>query len=270
MNKFLTYLTPIFKIPYKVQEKIKFVIDLKKYNRSEYEEKQNKIFNKINLNRSSGIEKLQSIKKKFDLKIQRSMSSEHETLFSSIAINNNYKIHKILEIGTFDGYNALLLSKIFPEAEIETIDLPNDNSKFRDSYQRSDRVDTFIKKRDETLAKSNNITFNQINSIELVNHNNKYDLIWIDGAHGYPIVCIDIINSLKLINDKGIILCDDVYLDLKISKSDEMYNSLASYETLKVLADQKLIKLELIFKRLGSKDNCSDNQRKFIAVVFKN
>ena len=74
------------------------------------------------------------------------MSSEHETLFSSIAINNNYKIHKILEIGTFDGYNALLLSKIFPEAEIETIDLPNDNSKFRDSYQRSDRVDTFIKK----------------------------------------------------------------------------------------------------------------------------
>ena len=64
MNKFLTYLTPIFKIPYKVQEKIKFVIDLKKYNRSEYEEKQNKIFNKINLNRSSGIEKLQSIKKK--------------------------------------------------------------------------------------------------------------------------------------------------------------------------------------------------------------
>ena len=49
-----------------------------------------------------------------------------------------------------------------------------------------------------------------------------------------------------------------------------MYNSLASYETLKVLADQKLIKLELIFKRLGSKDNCSDNQRKFIAVVFKN
>ena len=48
-----------------------------------------------------------------------------------------------------------------------------------------------------------------------------------------------------------------------------MYNSLASYETLKVLADQKLIKLELIFKRLSSKDNCSNNQRKFIAVVFK-
>ena len=92
-------------------------------NLNEYEEKQNKIFNKINLDRSSGIEKLQSIKKKFDLKIQRSMSSEHETLFSSIAINNNYKIHKILEIGTFDGYNALLLSKIFPEAEIETISI---------------------------------------------------------------------------------------------------------------------------------------------------
>lgn len=269
MNKFSTYVTSVFKIPNRIQEKIKFFIDLKKYNKSEYEEKQNNIFKKINLNRSSGIEKLQSIKKKFDLKIQRSMSSEHEILFSSIAINDNYKIHKILEIGTFDGYNALLLSKIFPKAEIETIDLPSDNFNFRDSYQRSGQIETFIKKRDETLAKSNNIIFNQINSIELINHNKKYDLIWIDGAHGYPVVCIDIINSLKLINDKGIILCDDVFLNLEISKSDRMYNSLASYETLKVLADQKLIKLELIFKRLSSKDNCSNNQRKFIAVVFK-
>ena len=149
MNKFSTFVTYVFKIPNRIQEKIKFFIDLKKYNKSEYEEKQNNIFKKINLNRSSGIEKLQSIKKKFDLKIQRSMSSEHEILFSSIAINDNYKIHKILEIGTFDGYNALLLSKIFPKAEIETIDLPSDNSNFRVSYHRSGQIETFIKKRDE-------------------------------------------------------------------------------------------------------------------------
>ena len=62
MNKFSTYVTSVFKIPNRIQEKIKFFIDLKKYNKSEYEEKQNNIFKKINLNRSSGIEKLQSIK----------------------------------------------------------------------------------------------------------------------------------------------------------------------------------------------------------------
>ena len=39
-----------------------------------------------------------------------------------------------------------------------------------------------------------------------------YDLIWIDGAHGYPIITIDIVNSLRIINPKGIILCDDIYL----------------------------------------------------------
>ena len=37
MNKFLTYVTPVFKIPKRIQEKIKFLIDLKKYNKSEYE-----------------------------------------------------------------------------------------------------------------------------------------------------------------------------------------------------------------------------------------
>ena len=49
-------------------------------------------------------------------------------------------------------------------------------------------------------------------SLNLINSNEKYDLIWIDGAHGYPTVTIDIINSLKLINNDGLIICDDVYI----------------------------------------------------------
>ena len=50
------------------------------------------------------------------------------------------------------------------------------------------------------LKQSDRIFFKQMNSINLFNHKKKYDLIWIDGAHGYPMVTTDIINSLKLTN----------------------------------------------------------------------
>ena len=44
-----------------------------------------------------------------------------------------------------------------------------------------------------------------MNSVNLLNHKKSYDLIWIDGAHGYPVVCIDIINAItKLIRDGGL------------------------------------------------------------------
>ena len=42
----------------------------------------------------------------------------------------------------------------------------------------------------------------------------KYDLIWIDGAHGYPFITADIINSLKILNHSGIILCDDIFIEI--------------------------------------------------------
>ena len=73
----------------------------------------------------------------------------------------------------------------------------------------------------------------------------KYDLIWIDGAHGYPVVCIDIINSLHILKENGLILCDDVCLKLNQSNSDIMYSSIATYETLNEL---KFLKCELTKK----------------------
>ena len=48
-----------------------------------------------------------------------------------------------------------------------------------------------------------------------------------------------------------------------------MHNSNASYETLKILEKQKIIKLELIFKRVSAKENCVSNERKFIAIFKK-
>ena len=52
-------------------------------------------------------------------------------------------------------------------------------------------------------------------------------------------VCIDIINSLRLINDGGIIMCDDIFINN--IKSDKMYKSTAAFETLNELATEKII-----------------------------
>ena len=74
------------------------------------------------------------------------------------------------------------------------------------------------------IAEENkNINFSPVNSLKLLNYKKKYDLIWIDGAHGYPVVCIDIINSLHILKENGLILCDDVYLKLNQSNSHIFY-----------------------------------------------
>ena len=93
-------------------------------------------------------------------------------------------------------------------------------------------------------------------------------MIWIDGAHGYPVVCIDIINSLKLISNEGIIICDDVYIE-KPTNQDSMYRSIASYETLKSLENEKIISLSFLYKRLNLLDNCDPRKRKFIGFFKK-
>tara|TARA_E500000178_G_scaffold158159_1_gene157933 strand:+ start:825 stop:1652 length:828 start_codon:yes stop_codon:yes gene_type:complete len=257
------------KIPSKIINKIYFHYKIKNYNLKFFQDKQSKIFNKLGLNRDEGVKKLNSIKSELNLSQSREMSSEHEVLFSSISIKDKTRIKSILEIGTFDGVNALILSKLFPNSEIDTIDLSPDDNIFKNFYNHKKPINEFVKDRDNTLSRGQKINFFEKNSLKLINHKKKYDLIWIDGAHGYPVVCIDIINSLNLINESGIITCDDVYLNLKQKNSDKIYNSIATYETLNELEKLKIIKLELIFKRLNAENNCIENNRKFVGVFEK-
>ena len=270
-KKILNNLLKPHKIPKKIFTKINYYFEYKKYNQSLFEKEQNNIFNIYGLNREDGIKKLNIIKKKIVLNLNnsRGMSSEHEVFFSCLSINKKQSINDILEIGTFDGFNALLLSNLFPNSKIDTIDLPSDDKDFINFYNRKDKIDNFIMSRNNILSKGANINFLYLNSLKLLNYKKKYDLIWIDGAHGYPVVCIDIINSLNILNDNGIILCDDVHVKLNQTNSDKMYNSIASYETLNELKNQNLIEFKLLYKRINPKNNCVENQRKFLAVVKK-
>ena len=268
--KILNNLARPHKIPKKILNKLNYYFSYKKYNQNFFEEEQNKIFEHFGLNRQEGIKKLISTKKNLDFKLRNSgMSSEHEVIFSSLSNSKNKSFTDILEIGTFDGFNSLLLSNLFPNSKIDTIDLSETDDDFVNFYNRKDNINKFIQDRNIILSKNKNINFSPLNSLKLLNYKKKYDLIWIDGAHGYPLVCIDIINSLHILKENGLILCDDVYLKLNQSNSDIMYSSIATYETLNELKKQDLINFRLIYKSLSAEHNCIENTRKFVAIVSK-
>ena len=268
--KIINNLARPHKIPKKISNKLNYYFSYKKYNQNFFEEEQNKIYEHFGLNRQEGIKKLISIKKDLDFKLRDSdMSSEHEVIFSSLSLSKNKSFSDILEIGTFDGFNSLLLSNLFRNSNIDTIDLSETDDDFVNFYYRKDKINKFVQDRNFILSKNKNINFSPLNSLKLLNYKKKYDLIWIDGAHGYPVVCIDIINSLHILKENGLILCDDVCLKLNQSNSDIMYSSIATYETLNELKKQDLIDFRLIYKRLSPEHNCVENIRKFVAIVFK-
>ena len=259
-----------YKISKKIFNKLNYDFNYKKYNQNIFEKEQNDIFKYFGLNRGEGIKKLTLLKKDLDFQSRDiGMSSEHEVIFSSLSLDKNKSITDILEVGTFDGFNALLLSNLFPNSNIDTIDLPENDDDFINFYNRKDNISKFIQDRNNILSKNKNINFFPLNSLKLLNYKKKYDLIWIDGAHGYPVACIDIINSLHILKENGLILCDDVHLNLNQINSDKMYRSIASYETLNELKKQNLINFRLVYKRLNPKNNCIENTRKFIAIALK-
>ena len=270
LTRLLNNLARPHKIPKKILNKLNYYFSYKKYNQNFFEKEQNETFKHFGLNRQEGIKKLTLIKNNLDFKLRNSeMSSEHEVIFSSLSLNKNKKFTDILEIGTFDGFNSLLLSNLFPTSNIDTLDLPETDDRFMNFYDRKDNISKFMQDRNIILSKNKNINFFSLNSLKLFNYKKKYDLIWIDGAHGYPMACIDIINSLHILKENGLILCDDVYLKLNQSNLDKMYSSIATYETLNELKKQNLINFRLVYKRLNAEYNCVENIRQFVAIVLK-
>ena len=179
------------------------------------------------------------------------MYSEHLIIFAAISITKP-EIKNILEIGTHNGQTACILSSLFPEANIKTIDLKDNDPIFIGTYKREQNYKQFIQNRNNLISNYKNIEFIQVNSLELsLDRINipKQDLIWIDGAHGYPIVTSDITNAIKLMNSESILMCDDIWK--KNIKNDRFYNSIAGFETLMEYSKAKILKNYFFRKRIG-------------------
>ena len=260
------FINPIFFFK-KIFFKIFFYISKINYEENKFTNEQNNLFLKNRLNREEGLKIFSNLKAKYDF-LKNETSSEHQILLSSIS--KNFNIKNILEIGTYNGINSFMLSKLFSSANIDTIDLPDDDYTFKNTYGRdnSKKLKEEIGIRNRIMNENIKINFIQKNSVKLINEKKKYDLIWIDGAHGYPVVTMDIINSFNLLDSDGIILCDDVWINAP-PVQDRVYNSLASYETLIQLKENNIIDFTLFYKRLDVENNSFKYLRKYIAYIYK-
>ena len=261
-------------LPIRILNKIKtkLIIEYRnfKFNYKERIARQEKIYKRNNLNRLKGVKLINKILQEEDLALydeNQGMFSEHLIIFASIASKRKNNIKTILEIGTYDGITSTLLAKLFPDSKIITIDLEDNNSLFLETYNRSnyEKRNNFIKLRDQRISRYKNINFLKMNSLGMTLNlldNETFDLIWIDGAHGYPVVCSDITNAIRLAHANTFIMCDDVWKDLK--NSDPIYSSIAAWETLESFREAGIITSDYFYKRLGKKYLSS---QKFISLA---
>jgi len=139
-------------------------------------------------------------------------------LFCICSIIKTYNPKKILEIGTFDGLTTLHMAiNSDPGCEIHTIDLPRE--KLKD-------IELNIAGGDKELIEKEGfeIGYHFINHpagkkiIQHYSDSAKFDVsgylknfgfIFIDGAHSYDYIKTDTENSLRMIQDGGVILWHD-------------------------------------------------------------
>ena len=208
---------------------------------------QNNLYAEIGLNREKALESLVGIyadHPEFEV-----LRSEHHTLFAALGLK--HKIKSILEIGTYTASCTKLLSILYPDAEIVTMDLPDDDPIFSQTYDRDNNDERlkFISERNSLIDSCANVTFVQQNSLQLTHkRDSKFDLIWVDGAHGYPMIAMDIVNSLSCLAKDGFMFIDDVWIDR--SKNDPNYRSIGAYESILALKKAELIEFYLVPKRI--------------------
>jgi len=215
------------------------------------------------------IEKIKSQLNSLNFQYHNPRLSWHYHLFVGLKQYFGNKKINILEIGTHNGNFSNFISKVYSESHITTIDLDESDNQFINTYGRDEKekLDEFLKLRNENLNRMN-INFIKLNSLNIKKYFNekKFDLIWVDGDHLNPQVTIDIINSLDLLNNDGIICTDDVIMDNKFKKSKKISNE--GFFTLKYLEDNGLIKNYYLIKRIIIHNTI---KKKYVSVsTFKN
>lgn len=192
--------------------------------------------------------------------------SVHWLVFACLA-DSLPAVSRILEIGTYDGQFTAILARLFPAAEITTVDLPETDPILRSTYQRDADAAyrRFVATRDANLA-APNIRFRQFNSAFLLDHvAGPFDLVWVDGGHLYPEVAWDLAAAHHLCRDGGLVLCDDV-----IPAADGQrtaYVSPDSYRVLDYFAVRTGAPLHLFLKRCAFKHAGVPRKRKHIAML---
>ena len=108
-----------------------------------------------------------------------------------------------LEIGRFTGMSTLFLARGIPESgKIVTVDNSDEFLSLAKKYWELDNMSSKI----ESII-GDGVEVMQ----SMIDRQQSYDLIFIDGGHEYKIVKSDLVNSINLSDNETTIIVDDVY-----------------------------------------------------------
>ncbi len=196
--------------------------------------------------------------------------SVHWLLFSCLSLTEwGSRVREILEIGTYRGKTTAILSKLFPEANIVTCDLPEDDPILRSTYRREDAsaFREYQQVRDSRVNVSG-VRFVEQNSFFLPSAApGPYDLIWMDGGHLYPEVAWDMGNAWHMCKPGGLIMCDDVFTHPK--GGDGIYGNLDAHSVIEYLRKRVDAEISYFLKRENPEWSANLRNRKFVAMIEK-
>lgn len=110
-----------------------------------------------------------------------------------------FNFNEILEIGFRQGKTFGALIEATTHGSLTAVDIDFDMSLYDKFYKDSEYV------------KNKEIKFLKMSSLDFVD-TKKYDFINVDGDHTMPVVLKDLIKSVKLIKNTGILMIDDYAL----------------------------------------------------------
>ena len=126
-------------------------------------------------------------------------------IFSAVSLYKS-DVRNILEIGTGNGDNTVILASLFPDAIIHTFDLPKEDRDYKTlAWRNSGEGDKFKKK-----ILHERIVFHEKNSFYMLSENlPKFDLAYVDGGHSYPSLAWDAMYAYNMTNPGGVIVFHD-------------------------------------------------------------
>ena len=156
------------------------------------------------------------------LQVRSSMKSFHEELLVALSMTllSTQKTVDILEIGTYDGVNALILASLDPRVRVVTLDIKPQDPRSYGTYcdvrkstpekWQSEHYETRL----ENVSHPNIVYHESPSSCFLLSNlsNRLWDIFWIDGDHRFPQVAIDAASAISSyrINPGLSIVFDDI------------------------------------------------------------
>jgi len=164
-------------------------------------------YNKIKAKKISFLNSVKFDKNKYT----QDWFSKHAYFIDTILNKNLNKYpFKILEVGSYEGLSANFFLQRF---KLSTIDVVDTFKGGKEQIGVKDFKNLKLKFLNNTKKNSKKIKIFSMKSSNFYSkyHNKKYDLIYIDGSHHYKDVFTDAQNSLKILNQHGIIIFDDYF-----------------------------------------------------------